>query len=77
MIPPSQLLEILKEVKEDIRDHPKLSLPEDLTEVLIHKYYERTQSVPTCPANFTERNYVRVPQKMNFLQHKVDNKCFG
>ena len=40
MIPPSQLLEILKEVKEDIRDHPKLSLPEDLTEVLIYKYYK-------------------------------------
>ena len=40
MIPPAQLLEILQEVKEDIRDHPKLSLPEELTDTLIYKYYK-------------------------------------
>ena len=40
MILPAQLLKILQEVKEDIRDHPKLSLPEELTSILIYKYYK-------------------------------------
>ena len=40
MISPVHLLTILKEVKEDIRDHPRLSLPEELTELSIYKYYK-------------------------------------
>ena len=40
MISPVHLLTILKEVKEDIRDHPRLSLPEELTDLSIYKYYK-------------------------------------
>ena len=40
MIPPAQLLTILIEVKDDIRNHPKLSLPEELTSNSIYKYYK-------------------------------------
>ena len=40
MIPPAQLLTILMEVKEDIRDHPKLSLPEEISRDSVYKYYK-------------------------------------
>ena len=40
MISPTQLSAILQEVQEEIRDHPWLSLPEDLTGTSIYKYYK-------------------------------------
>ncbi|MCG8622264.1 MAG: hypothetical protein MJE68_09755, partial [Proteobacteria bacterium] len=40
MIPPTQLKTILDEVKDDIRSHPRLVLPEDPTENSIYKYYK-------------------------------------
>ena len=40
MIPPAQLLTILAEIKNDIRDHPRLSLPEEPTSDTIYKYYK-------------------------------------
>ena len=39
MISPKNLLVILQQVKDDIWDHPRLSLPEDLTERSIYNYY--------------------------------------
>ena len=40
MISPVHLLTFLKEVKDDICDHPRLSLLEELTELSIYKYYK-------------------------------------
>ena len=40
MISPKNLFRILQEVKEEIQDHPRLSLPEELTNESIYKYYE-------------------------------------
>ena len=39
MISPKNLLVILQQVKDDIWDHPRLSLPEDLTESSIYNNY--------------------------------------
>ena len=40
MIPPTQLMTILNEVKEDIRGHPRLVLPEEPTDLSVYKYYK-------------------------------------
>ena len=40
MISPTHLLTILQEVKDEIREHPRLSLPEELTDTSIYKYYK-------------------------------------
>ena len=40
MISPTHLQTILQEVKDEIRDHPRLSLPEELTDTSIYKYYK-------------------------------------
>ena len=40
MISPTHLLTILQEVKDEIRDHPRLSLPEELMDTSIYKYYK-------------------------------------
>ena len=40
MISLTHLLTILQEVKDEIRDHPRLSLPEVLTDTSIYKYYK-------------------------------------
>ena len=40
MISPTHLLTILQEVKDKIRDHLRLSLPEELTDTSIYKYYK-------------------------------------
>ena len=40
MISPKNLSTILQEVKNEIRDHPRLSLPEELTNESIYKFYK-------------------------------------
>ena len=40
MISPKNLFTILQEVKNEIRDHPKLSLLEELTSESIYKFYK-------------------------------------
>ena len=40
MISPKNLFTILQEVKEDIWDHPRLFLPEELAEELVYRYYK-------------------------------------
>ena len=40
MISPTHLLTILQEVRDEIRDHPRVSLPEELKDTSIYKYYK-------------------------------------
>ena len=40
MIPPTQLMTILNEVKEDIWGHPRLVLPEEPTSLSVYRYYK-------------------------------------
>ena len=43
MISPRNLLKILSNIQDDIQDHPKLSLPEELMINLVYKYYKMVQ----------------------------------